>query len=108
MFKTAFLFFITASCETIGCLLPWLWFRRGVTVWLLIPARVLLTLFVWLLMLHPAASECVYVACGGVYVVTVLLWLRIVGSVKLSLYGWSDALVALCGMLIIMAGWGRA
>ena len=108
MLKTTFLFFITALCEIIGCFLPWLWLKRGATAWLLIPAGVSLALFVWLLTLHPAASGRVYAAYGGVYVVTALLWLRIVDVVKLSLYDWSGALVALCGMLIIVAGWGRA
>ena len=108
MLKTTFLFFITALCEIIGCFLPWLWLKRGATAWLLIPAGVSLALFVWLLTLHPAASGRVYAAYGGVYVVTALLWLRIVEGVKLSLYDWSGALVALCGMLIIVAGWGRA
>ncbi|CDL41433.1 Protein of unknown function UPF0060 [Citrobacter freundii] len=75
---------------------------------MLIPAGMSLALFVWLLTLHPAASGRVYAAYGGVYVVTALLWLRIVDGVKLSLYDWSGALVALCGMLIIVAGWGRA
>ena len=108
MLKTTFLFFVTALCEIIGGFLPWLWLKRGATAWLLIPAGVSLALFVWLLTLHPAASGRVYAAYGGVYVVTALLWLRIVDGVKLSLYDWSGALVALCGMLIIVAGWGRA
>lgn len=73
---------------------------------MLIPAGMSLALFVWLLTLHPAASGRVYAAYGGVYVVTALLWLRIVDGVKLSLYDWSGALVALCGMLIIVVGWG--
>ena len=108
MLKTTFLFFVTALCEIIGCFLPWLWLKRGATAWLLIPAGMSLALFVWLLTLHPAASGRVYAAYGGVYVVTALLWPRIVDGVKLSLYDWSGALVALCGMLIIVAGWGRA
>ncbi len=108
MLKTTLLFFVTALCEIIGCFLPWLWLKRGATAWLLIPAGVSLALFVWLLTLHPAASGRVYAAYGGVYVVTALLWLRIVDGVKLSLYDWSGAVVALCGMLIIEAGWGRA
>ena len=37
-----------------------------------------------------------------------LLWRRVVDGVRLSLYDWAGALVALCGMLIIVAGWGRA
>lgn len=64
--------------------------------------------FVWLLSLHPEASGRVYAAYGGVYVCTALLWLRFIDGVKLSHYDWAGALVALCGMLIIVAGWGRA
>ena len=108
MLKTTLLIFVTALCEIIGCFLPWLWLKRGATAWLLVPAGVSLALFGWVLTLHPAASGRVYAAYGGVYVVTAMLWLRIVDGVKLSLYDWSGALVALCGMLIIVAGWGRA
>ena len=112
MLKTTLLFFATALCEIIGCFLPWLWLKKGGTVLLLIPASVALALFVWLLTLHPAASGRVYAAYGGVYVCTALLWLRVVDgvklSVRLSLYDWAGALIALCGMLIIVAGWGRA
>lgn len=108
MFKTILLFFITALCEIIGCFLPWLWLKRNGSIWLLLPAGVSLAFFVWLLTLHPAASGRVYAAYGGVYVCTALLWLRFIDGVKLSLYDWSGALIALCGMLIIVAGWGRA
>ncbi len=108
MFKTTLLFFETALCEIIGCFLPWLWLKRGASALLLIPAGVSLVFFVWLLTLHPAASGRVYAAYGGVYVCTALLWLRFVDGIRLSLYDWAGALVALCGMLIIVAGWGRA
>ena len=108
MFKTTLLFFITALCEIIGCFLPWLWLKRNGSIWLLLPAGVSLAFFVWLLTLHPAASGRVYAAYGGVYVCPALLWLRFIDGVKLSLYDWSGALIALCGMLIIVAGWGRA
>lgn len=59
---------------------------------------------------HPASGRQrrVYAAYGGVYVCTALLWLRVVDGVRLSLYDWAGALIALCGMLIIVAGWGRA
>ena len=68
----------------------------------------LCTVVVWLLTLHPAASGRVYAAYGGVYIFTALLWLRVVEGEKLTLYDWLGAAVALCGMLIIVAGWGRA
>jgi small multidrug resistance family-3 protein len=73
---------------------------------LLMPTALALALFVWLLTLHPEASGRVYAAYGGVYVCTALLWLRFIDGVKLSHYDWAGALVALCGMLIIVAGWG--
>lgn len=108
MLTTTLLFFATALAEIIGCFLPWLWLKKNASAWLLLPAGVSLMVFVWLLTLHPEASGRVYAAYGGVYVVTALLWLRIVDGVKLSTYDWVGAAVAFCGMLIIVAGWGRA
>lgn len=107
MLITILLFFATALAEIIGCFLPWLWLKKGGSPWLLLPAALSLALFVWLLTLHPAASGRVYAAYGGVYVVTALLWLRVVDGVKLSSWDWVGAAVAFCGMLIIVAGWGR-
>ncbi|MBD8161485.1 YnfA family protein [Erwinia persicina] len=108
MLTTTLLFFATALAEIIGCFLPYLWLKKNASAWLLLPAGLSLMVFVWLLTLHPAASGRVYAAYGGVYVVTALLWLRIVDGVKLSSYDWVGAAVAFCGMLIIVAGWGRA
>lgn len=108
LIKTALLFFITALAEIIGCFLPWLWLKKDASVWLLIPAAASLALFVWLLTLHPAASGRVYAAYGGVYVLTALLWLRVVDGIKLSVWDWSGAAIAFTGMLIIVMGWGRA
>ncbi|HHL2560845.1 YnfA family protein [Yersinia proxima] len=105
MLKTSLLFFVTALAEIIGCFLPYLWLRKGASIWLLLPAAASLALFVWLLTLHPAASGRVYAAYGGVYVATALIWLRVVDGVKLSLFDWVGAGVALVGMLIIVAGW---
>ncbi|WP_145515344.1 YnfA family protein [Yersinia aleksiciae] len=85
--------------------MPYLWLRKGGTLWLLLPAVASLAIFVWLLTLHPVASGRVYAAYGGVYVTTALIWLRVVDGVKLSLFDWVGAGVALTGMLIIVAGW---
>lgn len=108
MIKTTLLFFLTALAEIVGCFLPWLWLKKGASALLLIPAALSLAVFVWLLTLHPAASGRVYAAYGGVYVVTALLWLRWVDGVRLSYTDWLGAAVAFCGMLIIVAGWGKA
>ncbi len=107
LIKTALLFFVTALAEISGCFLPWLWLKKGGSAWLLLPAAASLALFVWLLTLHPAASGRVYAAYGGVYVLTALLWLRVVDGVRLSAWDWSGALIAFSGMLIIVLGWGR-
>ena len=107
LLKTVLLFFLTALAEIVGCFLPWLWLRKDGSAWLLLPAAASLALFVWLLTLHPAASGRVYAAYGGVYVVTAMMWLRVVEGVRLSHYDWAGAAIALGGMLIIVIGWGR-
>lgn len=105
MLKTAALFVATALAEIIGCFLPYLWLRKGGSIWLVVPAVASLALFVWLLTLHPAASGRVYAAYGGVYVATALVWLRFVDGIELSAFDWVGAAVALAGMTIIVAGW---
>ena len=66
MLKTFALFALTALAEIVGCWLPWLWLRKGGSVWLLLPAALSLALFAWLLTLHPTASGRTYAAYGGV------------------------------------------
>ena len=105
LLKTALLFVATALAEIVGCFLPYLWLRKGGSIWLLLPAAASLALFVWLLTLHPAASGRVYAAYGGVYVATALVWLRFVDGVRLSMLDWAGAAIALCGMAIIVSGW---
>ena len=105
MLKTTLLFIATALAEIVGCFLPYVWLRKGGAVWLLLPAAASLVLFVWLLSLHPVASGRVYAAYGGVYVTTALIWLRVVAGVKLSVFDWIGAGIALLGMAIIVVGW---
>jgi small multidrug resistance family-3 protein len=105
MLKTTLLFIATALAEIVGCFLPFLWLRQGGSIWLLLPAMVSLSLFVWLLTLHPAASGRVYAAYGGIYIATALVWLRCVDGVRLSAYDWLGAAVCLLGASIIVAGW---
>jgi small multidrug resistance family-3 protein len=105
--KTGLLFIVTALAEIVGCFLPYLWLRRNGSLWLLLPAAASLALFVWLLTLHPAASGRVYAAYGGVYVATALVWLRFVDGIRLSTMDWAGAAIALCGMAMIVSGWGK-
>lgn len=103
--KTTSLFILTALAEIIGCYLPYLWLRKGGSAWLLIPAAMSLILFAWLLSLHPAASGRVYAAYGGVYVAISLVWLNVIDGVKLSVFDYTGASLALLGMGIIALGW---
>lgn len=108
MLKTLLLFLVTALAEIVGCYLPYLWLRKAGPAWLLLPAAASLSLFVWLLTLHPAASGRVYAAYGGVYVITALLWLRTVDKMALSASDWLGAAVILAGAAIIASGWRPA
>jgi hypothetical protein len=54
--NTAGLFVVAAVAEILGRFLPSLWFRKGATPWLLIPAALSLAVFAWLLTLHPTAA----------------------------------------------------
>ncbi len=105
LIQTAGLFVLTALAEIVGCFLPYLWLRKDGSIWLLIPAALSLAAFVWLLTLHPAASGRVYAAYGGVYVVTALVWLKVVDGEKLSAFDWTGAGIALLGMGVIVFGW---
>lgn len=105
LLQTAGLFFLTALAEILGCFLPYYWLRKGGTPWLLLPAALSLSVFVYLLTLHPAASGRVYAAYGGIYIATAFLWLRIVDDLPLSIYDWTGAGITLIGMAVMIYGW---
>jgi len=96
------LFVITAIAEIVGCYLPYLWLKQGNSAWLLLPAAASLSLFAWLLSLHPAASGRVYAAYGGVYITVAICWLWIVDGVRPSRWDLVGVIVCLVGMAIIM------
>ena len=99
--RTFFLFAMTALAEIVGCYLPWLWLRQGGSAWLLVPAAASLSLFAWLLTLHPDASGRIYAAYGGVYVAMALVWLWAVDGIRPTQWDLLGAAVCLCGMAII-------
>lgn len=101
-FKTIALFLLTAVAEIVGCYLPYLWLKQGKSALLLIPAAISLSLFVWLLSLHPTAAGRVYAAYGGVYVFVALLWLWGVDGIKPTAWDIVGVSVALVGMAIII------
>ncbi|MCB5186573.1 YnfA family protein [Methylobacillus caricis] len=100
--KTFALFVVTALAEIVGCYLPYLWLKKGGSVWLLLPAAVSLALFAWLLSLHPNAAGRVYAAYGGVYIFVALGWLWLVDGIRPSAWDVIGVAVAITGMMIIM------
>lgn len=99
--RTLLLYFVTAMAEIVGCYLPWLWLKKGGSVWLLLPAAVSLAAFAWLLTLHEAASGRVYAAYGGMYISVAILWLWTVDGIRPSAWNVAGVVVTLAGMSII-------
>lgn len=99
--KITALFVATALAEIVGCYLPWLVFKQDKSPWLLLPAALSLSVFVWLLTLHPGAAARTYAAYGGVYIAVALAWLSFVDGVPLTKWDILGAIVALTGMCII-------
>lgn len=97
---TAALFAATAICEILGCYLPYLWLRQGKSPWLLLPAAVSLSLFAWLLTLHPTAAG----AYGGMYVTVALGWLWRIDGIKPGRWDYMGVALCLTGMAVIMYG----
>lgn len=100
--KTFGLFVLTALAEIVGCYLPYLWMKKGASIWLLVPAALSLAFFAWLLTLHPHPAGRVYAAYGGVYVVVALCWLWTTDGVRPTVWDIAGVLLALLGMAVIM------
>lgn len=74
------------------------------SIWLLLPAAASLSVFAYLLTLHPTAAGRVYAAYGGVYIAVAIGWLWAVDKVQPTVTDWVGASVCLLGMAIIMLG----
>jgi len=101
MLKTVLLFVATAVAEILGCYLTFLCVRKDRSWWLLAPAALSLTMFAWLLTLHPTGASRTYAAYGGVYVTTALFWLWIVEHQQPDRWDLLGGAVAIAGMAII-------
>ena len=102
LLKIALLFGVTAVAEIVGCYLPYLWWVKQASSWLLLPATLSLCLFVWLLTLHEAAAGRVYAAYGGVYVSVALAWLWAADGVRPTHWDLAGVALSLTGMGLII------
>lgn len=100
--KAIFLFIITAIMEIVGCYLPYLWLKQDKSPWLLLPAGLALSVFVWLLTLHPTAAGRVYAAYGGVYIGVAILWLWVVDGIRPTVWDIAGCAITLLGASIII------
>jgi small multidrug resistance family-3 protein len=99
--KVFALFAVTAVAEIVGCYLPWLVLKQGRSMWLLLPAALSLSLFAWLLTLHPTAAGRTYAAYGGMYIAVALIWLWRVDGITPTRWDIAGAMIALIGMSVI-------
>ena len=76
------LYIITAIAEIAGCYSVFAWLRLGRSVFWLLPAIIALSVFAWLLTLHPVASGRVYAAYGGIYITASIGWLWLVDGLR--------------------------
>lgn len=105
MIKIIVLFIFTALAEISGCYFVYIWAKKVVSAWFLIPATLCLMIFAWLLTLHPEASGRIYATYGGIYVVCSIIWLKLVDHVKLSTFDLIGSMIILLGTLVIILGW---
>jgi small multidrug resistance family-3 protein len=102
--QTTSLLILTAFAEIVGCYLPYLWLRRDGSPWLLLPAALSLSLFAWLLTLHPTAAGRTYASYGGIYIATAVLWLWLIDGQRPDRWDLIGAGLCLLGVGVIVMG----
>lgn len=70
------IFIVTAVVEIAGCFAFWVWARQGQSGWWLVPGKLALVAFAWLLTrVDVEHAGRVYAIYGGIYIVASLGWL---------------------------------
>ncbi len=104
MGKTFAVYIGAALAEIAGCFAFWAWLRLGKTAWWVVPGLASLALFAYLLTLvESAAAGRAYAAYGGVYIVSSLLWLWGIESLRPDRWDVLGACICLAGAIIIIA-----
>jgi len=93
-----------AIFEIAGCFAFWAWLRLDKPVWWILPGLASLVLFAYLLTLvDTSAAGRAYAAYGGIYIVSSLLWLRLIEGIKPDTWDIIGVVVCLIGAIIIIA-----
>jgi small multidrug resistance family-3 protein len=95
------LFALAAVAEIGGGYLVWLWIREKKSITLGLIGGIILFVYGIVPTLQPANFGRVYAAYGGIFIVSSLIWGKIIDKKKPDKYDIIGSLVALIGALII-------
>jgi small multidrug resistance family-3 protein len=95
------LFFIAALMEIGGGYLVWLWIREKKTIALALLGAIVLFVYGIIPTLQPAHFGRVYAAYGGIFIISSIVWGRIVDKKKPDRYEVIGSIVAVIGAVII-------
>lgn len=98
---TLALFFVAAIAEIGGGYLVWLWLREQKTLALGALGGIILFVYGIIPTLQPAEFGRVYAAYGGIFIVSAIIWGRIVDKKKPDRYEIIGSIVAVIGALVI-------
>ena len=98
---TLALFFIAAMAEIGGGYLIWLWRKEKKTVALAALGAVILFVYGIIPTLQPAEFGRVYAAYGGIFIVSAVIWGRVIDKKKPDKYEIIGSIVAIVGALVI-------
>lgn len=98
---TLLFFFIAGLCEIGGGYLVWLWLREKKTIALGALGGIILFVYGIIPTLQPAEFGRVYAAYGGIFIVSAIIWGRIVDKKKPDKYEIIGSIVAVVGALVI-------
>lgn len=104
-------FILAAACEIAGCYAAWMWLRLGRSAWWLAPGTLSLIVFaVALTRIDAAFAGRAFAAYGGIYIVSSLVWMRVVEGTTPRTTDFVGAAVCLIGAAIILYGarWSAA
>ena len=95
------LFFVAALMEIGGGYLVWLWLREKKTIALAFLGAIILFVYGVIPTLQPAHFGRVYAAYGGIFIISSIVWGRIVDKKKPDRYEVIGSIVAVIGAMVI-------
>lgn len=95
------LFFVAALMEIGGGYLVWLWIREKKTIALALLGGIIMFVYGIIPTLQPAHFGRVYAAYGGIFIISSIVWGRIVDKKKPDRYEVIGSVIAVIGAAII-------